>query len=74
MKPKFHYFWIVGFILLSGCDNSSTEKKPGQAIAETASASNASEQGNGIVGEWEQIYTCFDKNATIHHFNLKPFR
>jgi len=63
MKPKFHYFWIVGFLLLSGCGNNSTEKKPGQAIAENASASNASEQGNGIVGEWEQIYTCFDKNG-----------
>ena len=69
MNPEFNYFWIVGFILLIGCGNSSTEKKPGQAIAENASASNAGEQGKGIVGEWEQIYTCFDKNG---NYKLEP--
>ena len=70
MKPKINYFWLAGFILLISCGNSVEKKSAEQPIGENASASsNDDQQGNGIVGEWEQQYTCFDKNS---NYKLEP--
>ena len=69
MKPNHNYFRALGFILLISCGSSVEKGSAEQAIGENVSASNASQQGNGIVGEWEQQYTCFDKNG---NYKLEP--
>jgi len=69
MNPKINFCWAVGFILLISCGNSVENKSAEQPVAENVSASNASEQGNSIIGEWEQQYTCFDKNG---NYTLEP--
>ena len=64
MKPKYNYFWFVGFILFISCGNSVKNKSAEQPIIGNASvSSNGDQKANGIVGEWEQQYTCFDKNG-----------
>jgi len=64
MNPEFSYFWIVGFILFISCGNSVKNKSAEQPLTGNASVSSKDGQrANGIVGEWEQQYTCFDKNG-----------
>lgn len=68
MISTINHFYVLGFILLTSCGNASQDKEIVNANIEntTASSSAATEQ-TGIVGEWEQEYTCFDKNG-----NNKP--
>ncbi len=64
MKAKLNYCYVLGFILLISCGNSNAEKKKEVSANEKALAtsSDKKQQAGGIVGEWEQQYTCFDKN------------
>ena len=66
MKPIF--FLLI--IILTGCGNSDVNKKdPGNpAESKVENAAMQSEQ-SGIVGEWEQEYTSFDKNG---NYLLEP--
>jgi hypothetical protein len=71
MKPNISNLYTPILILLISCSNGD-EKKNSQteSIAANASAvSNDSRQSNSIVGEWEQQYTCFDKNG---NYKLEP--
>lgn len=65
MRRLINQLYPFALILLISCGSSSAEKKSsGKPIANKASVSSADAQtGNGIVGEWEQQYTCFDKNG-----------
>ena len=65
MKLTINQLYVLGFILLIGCGSGNAENKSSeQPVANNASGStNDTQQGNGIVGEWEQQYTCFDKNG-----------
>ena len=71
MKSTFNHLYVLGFILLIGCANDKAENKNfEQPIVNNApGATNETQQGDGIVGEWEQQYTCFDKNG---NYKLEP--
>jgi hypothetical protein len=71
MKPTIINLNIILVILLISCGNSN-EKKNSETepvVANASAPSNDSQQVNGIVGEWEQQYTCFDKNG---NYKLEP--
>lgn len=65
MKSLFDHLFTSVFIALLSCGNSNAEKKATeQPVAKKASALSIDNiQDNGIVGEWQQQYTCFDKNG-----------
>ena len=44
------------------CGNNNAPDSASSPVAENVAAPEASQQG-GIVGEWDQQYTCFDKNG-----------
>ena len=71
MKATFNQLYVVGIILLIGCgDDKAKNKYLEQPIVNNASgATNETQQGDRIVGEWEQQYTCFDKNG---NYKLEP--
>ena len=68
-----NYFYASGIVLLISCGSSNAEKKATQSQPsneKTATASsNEVQQAGGIAGEWEQQYTCFDKNG---NYKLEP--
>lgn len=62
-----HVFALFAFL---SCGNKNAGNKPSpEAIVKDASASANDTQAGGIVGEWEQQYTCFDKNG---NYKLEP--
>ena len=64
MKSTINRFYVFAFILLISCGNASQEKETVNANIENSTASTpAATQQTGIVGEWEQQYTSFDKNS-----------
>ena len=64
MKLTINHFYVFAFILLVSCGNASQEKETVNANVENSTAStSAATQQTGIVGEWDQQYTCFDKNG-----------
>lgn len=65
MKPTIINLNIILVTLLISCGNSNEKKNSEtESIAANAVApSNDNQQANGIVGEWEQLYTYFDKNG-----------
>ena len=64
MKLKPRLFHLFVFILLIGCgSNGSKTNATEQPIAKNLSAPANETQQSGIIGEWEQQYTCFDKNG-----------
>jgi hypothetical protein len=71
MKPTIINLNIVLVILLISCGNSNEKKNSEkESIAANAAApSNDNQQANGIVGEWEELFTCFDKNG---NYKLEP--
>ena len=71
MRRLMNKFYVFALFLLTSCGNSTAEKKSSaEPIADNVIASSADPgQGNGIVGEWQQQYTCFDKNG---NYNLDP--
>ena len=70
MKAGKNYIYALVFILSISCGNSNAEKTSAQKplVENAAPTSNNSQQG-GLVGEWEQQYTCFDKNG---NYKLEP--
>lgn len=66
-------FLITSLFLLTNCSNDKAATDDKQT-ADTTTASKetpieASVSGNGIVGEWEQQFTCVDKNG---NYQLEP--
>ena len=61
---------LPAFFLLISCGNSDVSKKEAQTTAGTnVTASSFESQQSGIVGEWVQQYTAFDKNG---NYKLEP--
>jgi hypothetical protein len=55
---------LLAFTLFISCGDSNPKTDPSsEAVATNASTSSNEKQQGGIVGEWEQQYTCFDKNG-----------
>jgi len=72
MRSTINHFYIPVLLLFFSCGNSSAEKSNETAPAANKIAnasSNENNAGNGIVGEWEQQYTCFDQNG---NYKLEP--
>jgi hypothetical protein len=64
MTSTINHFCVFGFILLVGCGNASQEQETANAnIENTTRPVSTTTQQSGITGEWEQQYTCFDKNG-----------
>jgi hypothetical protein len=66
MNRSINYLFTLGFIALLSCGNSGSEKK---TAGNTVAGNAALRSGNEIVGEWNQQYTCFDKNG---NYKLEP--
>ena len=61
MKPTM--ILVFALLLFIGCANNNAGKEPwAETIVKNASVPTSNAQAGGIVGEWEQQYTCFDKN------------
>lgn len=70
MKGLIDQLYACTLILLISCGSTGEKKSSVEPIANTAAASSADgRQGNGIVGEWQQQYACFDKNG---NYKLEP--
>ena len=70
MKLKSNLLYISVLIFMIACGNSSSVKTTStQPIGENVVPSSGEEQQGGLVGEWEQQYTCFDKNG---NYKLEP--
>lgn len=69
---KYLPLYIITFLISCSNNNTADQSQPGNS---TATENNQEIQsapaspGNGIVGEWEQQYTCFDKNG---NYKLEP--
>lgn len=64
MKPKPGLIYLFVLILLIGCGSSGSKTNATeQPIAKNVSASSNAAPQDGIIGEWAQQYTCFDKNG-----------
>lgn len=70
MKPKTTGLRVFTLLLLLSCgaDNPKDEVVT-KATAENTAASTGESQHGGLIGEWEQQYTCFDKNG---NYQLEP--
>jgi hypothetical protein len=70
MKPQSIFFLTTTFLLFTHCGNNKTATNETQTANNPATESKeTSVAGNGIVGEWNQQYTCFDKNG---NYKLEP--
>ena len=71
MRILINKLYTITLVLLTSCDSGVAEKKSSvEPMANNAAATPAdAQQGNGITGEWEQQYTCFDKNS---NYKLDP--
>jgi hypothetical protein len=56
------------FLISCGQSNEKTEEAPDTAQVKSATSANE-DQAGGIVGEWEQQYTAFDKNG---NYTMEP--
>ena len=62
MKPTM--ILVFALLVFIGCANNNAGKEPSaETIVKNASLTTSDAQAGGIVGEWEQQYTCFDKNG-----------
>jgi len=70
MKLKNNQLNAVVLILLISCGTGDpkTNAATGPIAKNVPGSSNETQQG-GIAGEWEQQYTCFDKNG---NYKLEP--
>lgn len=70
MKLKTTGFCVFTSLLLLSCGaGNPKDKTAAQASTENTAASSAEGQQGGLVGEWQQQYTCFDKNG---NYQLEP--
>lgn len=58
MKLLFNQLYVLGFIILIGCGAGNQQS----ATSNQQPATSNQQQETRIVGQWEQQYTCFDKN------------
>ncbi|HEX7846338.1 MAG TPA: hypothetical protein VF476_11110 [Chitinophagaceae bacterium] len=65
MKTILSYSCMLGIMLLMSCGSSDAGKTKEPVSANTEAQSNPApgSSGSGVVGEWEQQYTYFDKNG-----------
>lgn len=64
MKLRLGLFYMLVFIVSISCgSNRSKTNATEQPIAKNVAATSNETQQSGIIGEWEQQYTCFDKNG-----------
>lgn len=70
MNPKTTSIYVLAILLLISCgaDNSNKEATS-QEGTEQPATSSATTRERGLLGEWEQQYTCFDKNG---NYTLEP--
>jgi hypothetical protein len=62
MKPTM--IPVFALLVFISCANDNAVKEPSaETIVKNASVPTSNAQVGGIVGEWEQQYTCFDKNG-----------
>ena len=62
MKPT--TFFVIALLVFISCANNNAGKEPpAETIVKNSSAPPGDVQASAIVGEWEQQYTCFDKNG-----------
>lgn len=54
---------LPALLLLLGCGDSNANKKKGENSTDQGVPETTVNQQAGIVGEWEQQYTAFDKNG-----------
>jgi hypothetical protein len=70
MKREVIKFYGIAFIVLLSCGNSNGDNKiADNPVNANATAPTSEIQQGGIAGEWEQQYTCFDKNG---NYKLEP--
>ena len=75
MKSKIIFFLIATIFLFTNCGDNNAASTQEIAASnsgkenETKPSSASSTSPGGIVGEWEQQYTCFDKNG---NYKLEP--
>jgi hypothetical protein len=65
MKFKQTIAAVLFIFFLHGCNTSKADDESQPRV----NSSPENVQQNGIVGEWEQLYTCFDKNG---NYKLEP--
>jgi hypothetical protein len=64
MKSAIVYGYVVALLIFISCSNDNAAKRtPPETVVKNTSVSANVAQADGIVGEWEQQYTCFDKNG-----------
>lgn len=70
MKLRLGLLHMFVFIILLSCVGNGTKTNATeQPIAKNVSATSNETQQSVIIGEWEQQYTCFDKNG---NYKLEP--
>ena len=75
MKSDMSFFLIAFMFLFTNCGDNKAASTQEIAASnsgkenETEPSSASSTSQHGIVGEWEQQYTCFDKNG---NYKLEP--
>lgn len=62
---KINQLYVFVFTILISCGNNNAENVTGNPVETNANTSPRETQQGGIVGEWDQQYTCFDKNGNL---------
>ena len=69
MKIKTTGFCVFASLLLSCGAGNPKDETVTKAATDNAAPSTGENQHDGLVGDWEQQYTCFDKNG---NYKLEP--
>src|SRR5687767_3810438 len=69
MRTKTNKLHVLCALLISCGTGNADKGDPAEPIAENVSALSNEAHEDRIVGEWEQQYTCFDKNG---NYKLEP--
>lgn len=62
------FYFPITILLVLSCADANTNETQGSTSQNVSAATNESQRG-GIVGEWDQEYTCYDKNG---NYKLDP--
>ncbi len=66
-KYKLIFFYLLSGSILLACSDKNAEKS--KTDSTNSAPQKDAAQGTGIIGEWEQEYTCYDKN---NNYKLEP--
>lgn len=70
MKFKIPGLYVMTLLFVLSCiNNNSKSETSTQAVAENYTTSSGKSQQGNLVGEWEQQFTCYDKNG---NYKLDP--